>query len=80
MTIPDETGSSEQYDEISFVEFIELLGRLAVIKFMGTPQIKSWSLLDRLETIVEAFLKFVGVKTIKIDLANLYATESDDDY
>ena len=80
MTIPNETENMSLYDEITFVEFLELLGRLAVIKFEGSPQIKTWSLLDRLETIIDAILRLVGAKATKVEFKDLQATESDDDY
>lgn len=66
--------------EITLQEFLEIICRLAVIKFEGTHQLKTWSLCERIEIILDAVLKIVGAKTVKVDLGDLQATQSDDDY
>lgn len=50
--------------EIALVEFVEMICRLAVIKFEGSHQLKSWSITARLEVILDAVLKIVGAKTV----------------
>lgn len=49
------------YDRLVFAEFLELLGRMAAIRFQGT-EFESEPLLRRLECIVDAALGLVGME------------------
>jgi hypothetical protein len=80
MTVVNETENEEQYMEQTYPEFLEMLCRFAVIKFEGSHQLKTWSLNERLEIILDAVLKIVKSKLVKVDLGDLQATESDEDY
>ena len=37
MTVPDENDCSEQYHSMQYCEFMEMIGRIAMAKFEGTP-------------------------------------------
>ena len=80
MTVADENEAGDSYMTLQFVEFLEMLGRIAEVKFYGTPQLKNWTLAERLEIILDSILPTVGYSRVQIDMAALEDTESDNEY
>ena len=58
--VHEHTEGLARYDKLSVVEFLELLGRIAVTRFEGT-EFENEPLVKRLEYVVEAALATVGL-------------------
>ena len=75
----EELDGLRHYDKLQFVEFLELLGRIAQIRFEGTDLQKE-PLVIRLEYILESALAIVGQERIEVVSKEQDWSESDQDY
>jgi len=70
-----------KYDRIVFVEFLEMVGRIAEFKFKGT-ELESIPLELKIEEILDELLTVLGAgfkrKPVNIEIDE--GTESDSDY
>lgn len=60
MTVVTESDSSWQYKQLKFVELLEMIGRVAHMKFKGTDM-ESLPLAKKIEFVLDQILKLVDV-------------------
>lgn len=77
--IHEEIDGLRHYDKLVFVEFLEMLGRIAQIRFEGTDLQKE-PLVIRLEYILESALAILGLERIEVISKEQDVSESDQDY
>jgi len=65
---------------LAFVEFLELVGRLAEVKYKDQPEILEEPLLARCGYILDLLFECVGASRQKVEEQQSDFTESDDDY
>lgn len=81
MTVQDESVDlNMKYQRIQYVEFLEFIARVAVVKCKGT-QIEALPLARKIEFVLDQLLTLVGEKrrTVSLDKEN-EQSESDDEY
>lgn len=78
-TVVNETKNYSEYDKLVFVEFLELLGRIASIKYLGTDFEKE-PLIRRIEYVLELILKLVNLERLEPISQEIDSSESDSDY
>lgn len=79
MTVRRENEDNDKYYYLEFVEFIELIGRVADTKFKGSQQAQL-SLAEKIYQILSLVLPLVKCKVLRLDLGALEETESDNEY
>ncbi len=80
MTVANEgEESSLKYKRLAFVELLELIGRIADIKFKNTEYEKA-GFQKRVELVLDDVLAFVDVKRKDIAIKVEDESESDDEY
>jgi len=79
MTIPQEKQDTNSYDSLKFVEFLEMICRIAFLKFQESKS--SLAMEKKIFIVLEAILEPIGL-TPKLKSADDWAseTETDDDY
>lgn len=82
MTVPFENEDTDaaKYDKLLFVEFLEMIGRVAEYKFRGT-ELENLGLDKKIEEILDNIFAVLGKdakrKTVDIDLEENTASDSD---
>ena len=76
MVITDECASYKKYTELTFVEFLEFLGRLAHVKFLDSSESLAW----KLEQVLDEILPVYGMKRCEVNLDKNEISQSDEDY
>jgi hypothetical protein len=80
MTVPDENGEMFKYDDIQFVEFLEMVGRAADLKFKDSEQ-EELPLHKKIEFVIDDLLVLVpGAKRVEVSFDPEEETVSDTDY
>ena len=79
MTVKDESFSHNEYKTVQFVELLEMIGRMASVKFMDTPQ-EEEPLATKIELVLDMILPIADVKRAPVVIEDLEESESDDDY
>ena len=79
-TVNEAEESNIKYKRLQFVEFLELIGRIADVKFKGTETDKSLSLAEKIEFVLEDILTIVDVRRKDVKITVDEQSESDDDY
>ena len=75
----DEQGQL-QYQRLAFVEFLEFVARLAVMRFSGT-ELEDYSLKEKLEFVLDDLFRVIGEsRVLKEEEDPEEVSESDDDY
>ena len=65
---------------MEFVEFLEFIARLAVMRFSGT-ELEDYSLKQKLEFVLDDLFRVIGESRVMIEEEECgYVSESDDDY
>lgn len=72
--------STMRYKRLQFVELLELIGRIAEVKFRGTEFETTMSLAQRIEFVLDDILTLVDVKRKDVNINNEELSESDDEY
>ena len=81
MTCVNEAEESTiRYKRLQFVELLELIGRIAEVKFRGTEFETSMSLAQRIEFVLDDILVIVDVKRRDVNIVIDEQSESDDEY
>jgi hypothetical protein len=81
MSVVLEQENMWQYKQLKLVELYELLGRVAHQKFRDHPDLhESLSLAQKIEHVLDAALKLVGVERKDVQFNVVEESESDDDY
>ena len=63
-----------------FSEFLELIGRVADIKFKNTGEMEGISLAQKIENILEELFPAFGLTKNEVNFVQEENSESDDDY
>ncbi|TNV87178.1 hypothetical protein FGO68_gene2179 [Halteria grandinella] len=81
MTVIDEsTESTIRYQRIQFVEFLEMIGRMADLKFRGS-EMEGLQLHQKIEYILDDLLTYIGEKRLEVKpIIEDQDEESDDEY
>lgn len=80
MTVTEETRTDAKgYMHMEFVEFLEMLCRVAILKFRGTD-LESQDLAEKLEHLLDEVLATVGAEKHKANVGQVEVSESDEDY
>ena len=79
MTVRNETGEYDNFIKIQFVELLEMVGRIAQIKYLHTEN-EMLPLQDRCFFVLEIMLLLVGRSVIPVINNEETESESDDDY
>jgi hypothetical protein len=79
MTCKNEVYEYESYLKVQLVEFYEIIGRVASVKFIGT-EFAHESLQTRMECVLDFLLPLVGVKRKEVPVLDAPESESDDEY
>ena len=79
-TVNEAEESTLRYKRLQFVELLELVGRIADLKFKGTEQEKSLGLAEKIEFVLEDLFTLVGVRRKDVIITVEELSESDDDY
>jgi hypothetical protein len=82
MVVADENDHGpEEYEHIRLVEFMEMIGRVAQLKYEDTPMDKQWPLSTKVFNIVDGLLKnWTGINARSPDEDDGTETESDREY
>ncbi len=81
MTIVDEMRNPETrgYNQLEFVEFLECICRLAILKFKGSD-LETMELPEKVDYFLEDILDAVQIEKKKPQIQNVEVSESDEDY
>ena len=79
-TVNEAEESTLRYKRLQFVELLELVGRIADLKFKETEQEKSLGLAEKIEFVLEDLFTLVGVRRKDVIITVEELSESDDDY
>lgn len=79
MSVIQESDSAWQYKQLKFVELLELIGRIAVMKFKDS-EIESLPLAKKIEYILDIMLRLVEIQRKDVNIVVNEQSESDDDY
>ena len=79
MTSRNEVYEFDKYLKIELVEFYEIIGRVATVKFVGTDFDRE-SLQTKMECVLDFLFPLVGVKRKEVPVHDEPESESDDDY
>ena len=80
MTVVSETKTSGNYFNMKFIEFIEMIGRVAHFKFKDDPEMATLELPQKIEIIMEEVLAIQGIERQEPEVRQLDESESDDEY
>jgi hypothetical protein len=72
--------STLRYKRLQFVELLEMIGRIADVKFHGTEMETSMTLAQRIEFVLDDILTLVEVKRKDVNIVIDEQSESDDEY
>ena len=79
MTVMDETMEFNAYNKIQHVELLEMIGRMAHIKYAGTS-LDEEPLHIRMEYILDELFKLIGANRKEVPIEEESESDSDDDY
>mmetsp|Transcript_9869 Transcript_9869/g.14937 ORF Transcript_9869/g.14937 Transcript_9869/m.14937 type:complete len:84 (+) Transcript_9869:154-405(+) len=80
MTVEKENENNKQYFELKFVEFLEMIGRVAEAKYKNTP-IYDMPLAKRIEYLLDEIIPpMLNEERREVAITVDEASESDDDY
>lgn len=79
MTVVNEEWEADKYNTMAFVEFLEMVGRVAVATFSDTD-IAQEPLTKRIEYVLDAILPLVDVERQDPMIEEVDETESDQEY
>ena len=81
MTVVNEEKQYKQYQSLVFVEFLELIGRLAHQRFKGaSPEMASQPLVQKIESILDDMCQGFGLTRQEVLIEIEEFSESDEDY
>ena len=61
MTVGDENEHGPiKYWHLEFVEFLEFIGRLAWLLHQDTPKHKSWTMVQKIEVVLDDLMAYIG--------------------
>ncbi|CDW72588.1 UNKNOWN [Stylonychia lemnae] len=79
MSVITESNDTWQYKQLKFVELLELIGRIAILKFKNSEN-ETLALYKKIEYILDILLKMVEVQRKDVNIQVNEESESDDEY
>ena len=79
MTIVNEDYQRDRYYLLDFVEFLELIGRVALVKYEGSDMERE-PLVRKIEFIVDSLFTLLNVERSEVVLEEEDVSDSDPDY
>ena len=79
MTVRDESFNFIEYVKVQFVELLEMIGRMAKIKFRNTVQ-EEEPLATKIELVLDMILPLANVTRVPVAIKDAEESESDEDY
>jgi hypothetical protein len=70
----------KEYEHLKFVEFLEMIARVAALKFEGTPLEKNTPMEKKVFITLESLLKINGIRAAMPEIDTDSESEVDDDY
>lgn len=81
MTVANEVEESTvKYKRLQFVELLEMVGRIAEVKFRGTEMDATLTLAQKIEFVLDDILPLGGAKRKDVKIVVEEHSESDDEY
>ena len=80
MTIVSESKDFRKYYNLQFIEFLEMIGRVAFFKFKEDPEMHKQPLQTKIEFVMDDLLGAYGMTRIPPEIRELDESESDDEY
>jgi len=84
MTCVTETkGSDAVYGQLKFAEFLELMGRIAQLKYQASndkPEYAQMTLAAKMENVLDVVLEVKDIKRIEPSITIVDESEPDSDY
>ena len=81
MTVVNENDDGALlYWHLKLVEFLEFIGRLAYYKYQDTPEHTAWTMVQKIEVILDGLMSYIGAQRIDPAAMNMIESDSDDDY
>jgi len=79
-TVNEAEESTLKYKRLQFVELLEMIGRIADVKFKGTDMETTTTLAQKIEAVLDDVLTLVDVKRREVNIVVDEQSESDDEY
>ena len=80
MTVIDEVKGGKKYLSISFIEFVEMIGRVAHFRYKDDPDYANVDLASKIEFVLDEVLGTLNIKRLDPIVIVLDESESDEDY
>ena len=80
MTIVNEVKEDHKYNQLEFPEFLEMIARVAFMKFQGQEEFKNIALAQKIEYVLDEILSTIKEKRKDPEIVLVDESESDDDY
>jgi hypothetical protein len=80
MTVIDEVKGGKKYQTISFIEFVELIGRVAHFRYKDDVDYSNVDLASKIEFVLDEILGTLNIKRLDPIVIVLDESESDEDY
>lgn len=80
MTVVKETTDHRKYQQMQFIEFCEMMGRVAHFKYKDDPEMSKVELHTKLEYVMDEVLGAFNIQRIEPEVKVLDESESDDEY
>ena len=79
MTIVSEELEAEKYNWMTFIEFIDLIAKVAEFKYENT-EIAEEPLSNRLKYVLDSLFEIIGTERVEVEKKAVDLSESDEDY
>ena len=79
MTTVEEVAEFDLYNKVAHVEFLEMIGRIAHIKFSGSV-LEDEPLATKIEYVLDELFKLIDVQRKDVPQVDIEESDSDDDY
>ena len=79
MTTIEEVNEFDLYNKVAHVEFLEMIGRIAHIKFSGSV-LEDEPLANKIEYVLDDLFKMIEVQRRDVPIDEVSESDSDDDY
>ena len=80
-TVPNENdNANHEYTYLRFEEFIEMIGRIAQLKYLQTEMHSEWNLTQKIKVVLDYMFVLIGDVAVDAPQLREVISESDDDY
>ena len=80
MTLVNEVKEGKKYMNLTFIEFVELIGRVAHFRYKDDPDYANVDLASKIEFVLDEVLGILNIKRLDPIVIVLDESESDEDY